>query len=83
MKKDHASANAIYLENCKSRNHASSCFNYAINSAAGRGFDDKKERVAEGFEFTKKACDLGHVQACDVLGGTFCSGLVGLVLVDL
>ena len=27
--------------------------------------------MARGFEYTKKACDLGHVQACDVLGGAF------------
>ena len=35
--KDHEKANSIYLANCIDRKHASSCFNYAINAAAGRG----------------------------------------------
>ena len=67
VKRDFATARAIYEKNCSTRDNANSCFNLAVLVSQGAGGDKDEARART---LLQTACTFGHARACDTHGQT-------------
>jgi TPR repeat protein len=76
MNQNRDKAMEIYGENCEANDHAKSCFNKAavlLGGSAGKAQEDN-----EAATLVKKACALGHTQACDTSASLMLQGVGGV-----